>query len=144
MHRVHAIPNCNCLLPVHFTCPRYLLSLSHTRFFSLPRTHTYTNTYIKRTSAQNYIHCMCSNLNFLGINCFIWSGVELHVLFLRSIFSSSTNVKQLNAVLDVCYSFGLNAISMLSVHYISPSPFRGRKLRDVFHFVFRLIFLFPC
>lgn len=52
-------------------------------------------------------------------------------------------MKQLNAMLDVCHSFGLNAISTLSVHYISPSPFRVRKLRDVFHFVFRLIFFVP-
>lgn len=64
-------------------------------------------------------------------------------MFLRSIFSSSTKVKQLNAVLEVCHSFDLNEISALSVHYISPSRFRIRKLRDASHSVFCLIFSVP-
>lgn len=39
MHRVRAIPNCNCLLPVHYNCSRYLLSLSLTLALSLTHTH---------------------------------------------------------------------------------------------------------
>ncbi|XP_009328263.1 PREDICTED: forkhead box protein G1 [Pygoscelis adeliae] len=56
--------------------------------------------------------------------------------------STNVNFRQLDAALYVAfaYSFGLNAISTLPIHHISPSTSRGRKLRDIFRFVSGLIF----